>query len=115
MKFGHRNDPAGYAVALEEFDSHLSEIADNLKKDDLLIITADHGCDPTCLENTDHSREYVPILVYGPSLKCGIDIGVRDSFADIGKSVADFFGIADFLKVGASFLELVIRKIPPLP
>lgn len=111
MKFGHRNDPQGYAEALVEFDDCFPEILTGLKEDDLLIITADHGCDPTYLKHTDHTREYIPILATGPKFKQGVDLGVRESFADIGKTVADYFGIADCLKNGESFLnKLVIEQ-----
>ncbi len=93
MLYGHRNDPQGYAGAIEEFDSWLPEIMANLKDDDMLIITADHGCDPTT-ESTDHSREYVPLLVYGPKLKSNVNLGIRETFADVGQSVADYLGAA---------------------
>lgn len=108
MKFGHRNDPAGYAGALVQFDNYLPEILENLKSGDLLIITADHGCDPTYLKHTDHTREYIPILATGPGIKKGVDLGVRRSFADIGKTVAEYFGIKDLLKNGESFLGKII-------
>jgi phosphopentomutase len=102
MLYGHRNDPAGYAAALEYFDSKLPDITTVLRDEDILIITADHGCDPT-YPGTDHTREYVPLLVYGPRLRRGIDLGVRESFSDIAMTIADVFG-EDF-PVGASFLE----------
>lgn len=107
MKYGHRNNPAGYATALVEFDSYLPEILGCLRRGDLLIITADHGCDPTFLASTDHSREHVPILAYSSALKNGVDLGTRGSFADIGKTVAEYFGIGSCLKNGESFLKLV--------
>ena len=100
--FGHRNDPVGYANALAEFDARLPEILQLVNEDKLLIITADHGCDPTTA-STDHSREYVPLLVYGPRVRDGVNLGVRKSFADIGATVADVFDL-DF-KVGTSFLN----------
>ena len=90
--YGHRNDPQGYAKALEDFDKRLPEIFEIIKKDDLLIITADHGCDPTT-PSTDHSREYVPLLVYGTAIKKGINLGLRSSFSDIGATILDAFGI----------------------
>jgi phosphopentomutase len=101
MIFGHRNNVQGYAQALEEFDARLSEILAALKAEDMLIITADHGCDPTTL-STDHSREYVPLLVYGHQLKCGIDLGTRKTFADVGATIADYLGLGP-LRHGESF------------
>lgn len=92
MLFGHRNDVEGYARALMEFDRRVPEILDRLKEDDMLIITADHGCDPTT-ESTDHSREYVPLLVYGKKLKQNVNLGTRGTFADISATIAEFFGI----------------------
>ncbi|HZK84831.1 MAG TPA: phosphopentomutase [Desulfosporosinus sp.] len=89
MLYGHRNDVDGYAQAIEAFDERLPEIFAALRSEDLLIITADHGCDPT-LPGTDHTREYVPLLVYGPTLKKGVNLGIRSSFADIGATVADY-------------------------
>lgn len=89
MLYGHRNDVKGYAEALEEFDKHLPEIYAALRSDDMLIITADHGCDPT-MPGTDHTREYVPLLVCGPTLKKGVNLGIRSSFADVGATVADY-------------------------
>ncbi len=88
MKYGHRNDPKGYAHCLEDFDRRLPEILGNLKKGDLLAITADHGCDPTT-PSTDHSREYVPLLVYGPGLGEPKSLGTRESFADLGATIAE--------------------------
>lgn len=113
MKYGHRNDAEGYARALVEFDDQLPCILGGLKNNDLLILTADHGCDPTFVQSTDHSREYVPILAVGPNFKKGVDIGVRRSFADIGKTVADHFGIAALMKNGESFLQLIMKNTLP--
>ncbi len=79
MLYGHRNDPIGYARALEEFDNKLPEIMDSMKDDDILIITADHGCDPVT-PSTDHSREYIPILIYGKNIKENVDIGIRETY-----------------------------------
>ena len=92
MLYGHRRDTAGYADALEHFDSRLPEIMKSMKKDDLLIITADHGNDPT-FPGSDHTREYVPLLVYGKSAKAGVDLGTRGSLADIGQTIAENFGL----------------------
>ncbi len=100
-KFGHRNDPAGYANALAEFDVRLPEIVAALAPDDVLILTADHGNDPTT-PSTDHSREYVPILVTGPGVKTAVNIGIRSTFADLAATIADVFGL-DWAFPGQSF------------
>lgn len=91
-KFGHRNDPEGYANALAEFDRRLPELLDALIDGDVLVITADHGNDPTT-PSTDHSREYVPLLVTGPPVRRGVNIGVRDTFADLAATIADTFDL----------------------
>lgn len=102
-KFGHRRDVIGYAKALEEFDVRLPEILDALQEDDLLIITADHGNDPTH-HGTDHTREYTPILVYGKTLsQTGGNLGVRETFADVGATIADNFNV-QAPSIGQSFL-----------
>ncbi len=101
MLWGHRNDPQGYARALEEFDSRLPEVLAALREDDCLVITADHGCDPTTA-STDHSREYVPVLVYSKKLRGGASLGTRTSMADIGQTIAANFGLR--VPAGASFL-----------
>lgn len=106
MLYGHRNDPKGYGKAIEDFDGRLNEIYSKLRDKDILIITADHGCDPTT-ESTDHSREYIPILVYGKKVKGGTELGIRDSFTDIGKSVLDYLGIDNNLE-GKSFISEII-------
>lgn len=103
MLYGHRNDADGYARALQDFDARLPEIMKLLKDKDMLIITADHGCDPTT-SSTDHSREYVPLLVYGKKLKIGINLGTRKTFADIGQTIADIFKIKE-MRNGESFLK----------
>jgi len=102
MLYGHRRDVEGYAKSLEDFDVQLPEISDALREDDLLIITADHGNDPT-FRGSDHTREYVPLLVYGNSAKQGVNLGTRESLADIGQTIAENFGLR--LKDGKSFLE----------
>jgi len=104
MLYGHRRDTEGYARALEHFDSRLPEIFDAMGDDDLLIITADHGNDPTA-PGTDHTREYAPLLVYGKNTKPGVNLGTRGSLADIGQTVAENFGLE--LKDGESFLSLL--------
>lgn len=103
--WGHRNDVPGYAAGLEKADGRMTEILDALRHDDVLILTADHGCDPTT-PSTDHSREYVPLLVFGHSLKNGVALGTRKTFADLGKSVADFTGIETDMP-GTSFYPLI--------
>jgi phosphopentomutase len=103
MVYGHRNDVEGYAKALMEFDKRLPEIINALKDDDILFITADHGCDPTT-ESTDHSREYVPLLVYGKNLKQNVNLGTRSSFCDIAATIANYLGISEELP-GKSFLD----------
>ena len=103
--YGHRQDPEGLAGALREFDESVPEILSCLGENDLLIITADHGNDPTDT-STDHSREYVPLLCFCPSARKGIDLGTRETFADAGKTVADFFGLRNTLS-GTSFLPMM--------
>ena len=102
MLYGHRRDVEGYARALEHFDSRLPEIESAMRDDDLLIITADHGNDPT-YRGTDHTREYAPLLVYGRSARAGVNFGDRGSLSDIGQTVADNFGLR--LGAGESFLD----------
>ncbi|TGE34265.1 phosphopentomutase [Desulfosporosinus sp. Sb-LF] len=105
MIYGHRNDVEGYARALEEFDARLPEIYTALRPEDLLIITADHGCDPT-MPGTDHTREYVPLLVYGTSLKKGINLGVRPTFADLGATVADYLEIGSIAHGNSFYADI---------
>lgn len=104
-KYGHRNDYVSYAKALEEFDRRLEEILERLEREDVLFITADHGCDPTT-PSTDHSREMVPVLGYGELLKKNVDIGTRETFADLGQTIADIFGVSP-LENGTSFKDLI--------
>lgn len=101
MVYGHRNNAFGYARALEEFDSRLPEILAQMKEDDVLILTADHGCDPVS-KSTDHSREYVPLLIYGKGIRKGVNLGTRECFCDIGKTILDFFGVENNIN-GTSF------------
>ncbi|MGB9840493.1 phosphopentomutase [Thermovenabulum sp.] len=105
MIYGHRNNAEGYAKALEEFDKRIPEILSQMRKADCLIITADHGCDPTT-ESTDHSREYVPVLVYGQQLKSGVNLGTLKSFSDIGQTVAEMLE-CERLKHGCSFFDKI--------
>jgi phosphopentomutase len=106
MVYGHRNDVEGYSNALMDFDKKLGELLKTMKSEDVLIINADHGCDPTT-ESTDHSREYIPILVYGNCVKA-INIGVRKSFSDIGQTVAELLK-ADSIDNGESFAQEVLK------
>jgi phosphopentomutase len=103
MLFGHRRDIEGYAKALEKFDAFLPEIINTLQENDLLIITADHGNDPSFIGN-DHTREYIPILNYGSKIKAGVNIGIRNSFADIAATIAESLNI-DFKTEGKSYLN----------
>ena len=104
MLYGHRRDTEGFAKALEHFDSRLPEIEAAMGEGDLMMITADHGNDPT-FPGTDHTREYVPLLVYGKSARQGVNLGSRDSLADIGQTIADNFGLK--LSSGETFLPLI--------
>lgn len=106
MKFGHRRDVKGYKLALEEFDSFLPEIMRNLKDDEILIITADHGCDPT-YKGTDHTREYIPLLVYGKTLKSGVNLGTRKSFADIAATIEEL--LLGKTSISGSFVKEIIK------
>jgi len=102
MVYGHRNDVDGYAKAMTEFDKWLGEFIKKLNDDDLLIITADHGCDPST-ESTDHSREFVPVLMYGKNVQPR-NLGIRETYADIAKTVLDNFDVENDLP-GESFLD----------
>src|SRR6476661_3379716 len=106
-QYGHRNDPAGYAANLERFDSRLAAFLPRLAPGDLLIITADHGNDPTT-PSTDHSREHVPVFALGATVRPGVDLGVRKTFADVGQTLADLFGLHP-LRHGTSFLGEILR------
>lgn len=108
MLYGHRNDAKGYARALEAFDRRLPEVLDSLRSDEALIITADHGCDPTTA-GTDHTREYVPLLVYGRPVRAGVDLGVRSTFADVAATIAEFFDL-EMATRGVSFAGQVLRR-----
>ena len=104
--YGHRNDPVGFAAALEEFDAWLPGMLETLTGEDLLLLTADHGNDPVT-PSTDHSREYVPVLAFSPQKTVGRNIGIRTTFADCGKTVAEYFGVPNNL-AGTSFLSGVM-------
>jgi phosphopentomutase len=101
--YGHRNDVEGYARNLERFDGRLAQLVASLREDDLLVVTADHGNDPTT-PSTDHAREYVPLLVAGPRVRAGVDLGTRRTFADLGQTLAASFGVGS-LAHGTSFLH----------
>ena len=107
MVYGHRRDVQGYARALEEFDRQLPQIQALMGDEDMLVLTADHGCDP-CYTGTDHTREHTPLLVWGRGLRPGVNLGTRQTYADISATVLDFFGMDKKLK-GTSFLEQLVR------
>jgi len=102
MLYGHRRDTEGYARALEHFDLRWPEIESAMRDDDLLMITADHGNDPT-YPGTDHTREYAPLIVYGKKARAGVNLGTRQSLSDIGKTIAENFDLN--LRAGQSFLN----------
>lgn len=106
MKFGHRRDIVGYKNALEEFDLWLGEFMNTLSDEDLLVINADHGCDPT-YKGTDHTREYIPVLIYGKNINKNVDIGILESFADIGKTIEEYLlgEVKESNSIGESFLD----------
>ena len=106
-KFGHRNDPAGYARGLEAIDAALPQVMGRVRADDLVVITADHGNDPTT-GSTDHAREYVPVLFGGPAVRGGVDLGVRSTFADVGATVADALAIP-WEGPGTSVLPMITK------
>ncbi len=105
-QYGHRNDVVGYAANLERFDARLAALLPTLRDDDLLVVTADHGNDPTT-PSTDHAREYVPLLVAGPRVRGGRDLGTRQTFADLGQTLADIFGVGPIAH-GTSFLKEIV-------
>jgi len=95
MLWGHRRDALSYAKGLKDFDDYLPKIQRSMNDEDILIITADHGCDPTYKEHTDHTREFVPLLIYGKALKKNMDLGIRESLSDIAQTIADFFTLKE--------------------
>jgi len=107
-KYGHRNDPVGYARALETFDQELATLLGELRADDLVFISADHGCDPTDV-STDHTREYVPLVVAGPGVRGGRPLGTRSTFADLGATICDFLDVARDGLAGKSALPEVVK------
>jgi phosphopentomutase len=106
-KYGHRRDPVGYGRAIEEFDSRLPEIISTMKSEDILILVADHGNDPIH-SGWDHTREHVPVLLYGKSIKPGANLGTRTSFADISATIAEYLSIPKS-QIGESFLNLILK------
>ena len=108
MLYGHRNNVKGYKEALEALDARIPEILAALSEDDVVLFTADHGCDPTTT-STDHSREYIPILVYGQRVKAGVDIGIRNTFSDIAATAAEYFGLKAW-NVGTSFYKQITKE-----
>jgi phosphopentomutase len=107
MIYGHRNDPRGYADALEEFDRYVPEIEKRLKPGDMVVITGDHGVDPTT-SGTDHSREYVPLIVFGPRIKSNVNLGVRESLGDMAGTLAEIFSLEP-QPIGESFLQDILQ------
>ncbi|MDW5298985.1 MAG: phosphopentomutase [Sedimentibacter sp.] len=107
MIYGHRNNVLGYADALKYFDDRLPEIIENLRDDDVLIITADHGCDPTT-ESTDHSREYIPLIIFGKNIKGNNNLGIIDTYASIGKTILDMLNIENDLE-GTSVMGNILK------
>lgn len=107
MIYGHRNDVDGYAKALTYFDEQLPKVLEGLREDDILIITADHGCDPAT-PSTDHSREYIPLVIYGEKIKNGVNLGTKQSFSDIAATVLEYFNIEQ-KTAGTSFLKEILK------
>lgn len=107
--YGHRNDPEGYAGAIEHFDRRLPDVINSTRPEDILIITADHGCDPT-MPGTDHSRELVPLLITGDRIKRHTSLGLRESFADVAQTIADIFLVGE-VEAGVSFLNEIVSCI----
>ena len=108
MTYGHRNDAAGYASASTAFDRQLGELLPKLREDDLLFITADHGCDPST-PSTDHSREYVPLLAVGSKLRQGVDLGTLSTFADLSAAILEYFGLDPVCPKSESFLKKIMK------
>ncbi|MDP1808283.1 MAG: phosphopentomutase, partial [Actinomycetota bacterium] len=111
MLWGHRNNPRGYAAALAAADKRLPEVLSALREDDLLVLTADHGCDPTT-PSTDHSREYAPLLLRGSAIEPGVDFGTRPTFADLARTIAEAMGLT--VDLHGKSLWPIVRSIDPL-
>lgn len=110
MLYGHRRDVKGYAQALIDFDQRIPEIIAEMNKDDVLMITADHGCDPT-YQGTDHTREYIPLLIYGEKIKSNVNIKIRKTFSDIGATITDLLKVK-YTGQGNSFKDIIIKDNP---
>ena len=108
MTYGHRRDIDGYANAISEFDKWLGDFEKKMADEDIIMITADHGCDPG-FKGTDHTREYIPFLAYGKALKENVNLGTRVGFTDIAKTVTDIFGIDAKEIPGESFLKDILK------
>ena len=108
MVYGHRRDAAGYAAALEAFDAQIPQIQALMGEHDMLMLTADHGCDP-CHTGTDHTREHIPLLVWGRDIAPGVNLGTRETYADIAATVLDFFGVESTVR-GSSMLGKIMKR-----
>jgi phosphopentomutase len=108
MKYGHRRDVDGYARAATVFDRQLGSFINKMHNDDVLMITADHGCDPKA-PGTDHTREYVPLLIYGRPIKAGVNLGTRPTFADVAATVTDFFDV-ELMTQGKSLTDKIWNR-----
>ena len=109
MKYGHRNDVPGYTAALNQFDLQLGELLKMLSPDDVLLLTADHGCDPST-PSTDHSREYIPMLIYGNSIQSGVNLGTGASFGNIAATVCGLLGLDEFSQEFHSYVPEILKK-----
>ena len=108
MTWGHRRDVEGYAQGLEYFDTRLPDLIAQMKEGDIAFITADHGCDPT-YKGTDHTREHIPLLVWGRDIAPGVNLGTRETYADIAATVLDFFGVESTVR-GSSMLGKIMKR-----
>lgn len=108
MLYGHRNDVDGYASAVAEFDRWLPEFMGQMREKDILMVTADHGCDPG-FPGTDHTREYIPLMIFGREIRRGKNLGTRKTFSDIAATILDMFGISGGVS-GESFLKEILLK-----
>ena len=106
-KYGHRRNIEGYAKAIEDFDRRLPEIMEAMNDEDILIICADHGNDPA-YQGFNHTREFVPLLVYGKNVRSGVNLGIRDTFSDVAASVCDYLGVRD-TGAGISFIKEIME------
>ena len=109
MKYGHRRDVAGYAAAATEFDKFLADFIPGMREGDILMVTADHGCDPSYTKTTDHTREYVPYLVCGKGVKSGVDLGTRLCFGTIAQTVCEYLGVDASSLDGHSVLQEILK------